>query len=254
MNFQYPKIINYLNGCLENNLLSHAYIFYGPDENPKPEIAFWFANTILRNKNFKFHPDLFFIKPGFNEEISIDWIRQLKNFLTLRPYSSEFKVVIIETAEKLNSYAQYALLKIFEEAPNHAVIILCAKTLDSISDTIVSRAIKLPFWRIQIEARPNDCSVGQVLPPDKTISDIFELLLKTDFSNKYDCIEKLDSHKVLETFKGWLIFLRIKFKANPTKKITDLLAKSQNIYFKLNETNINPKFAYDELILSLWRI
>jgi len=244
MTTSYPKIINYLNRCLENNLLSHAYIFYGPDEDPKHEIALWFANTILRNKNFKFHPDLFFIKPGFNEEISIDWIRQLKNFLTLRPYSSEFKIVIIETAEKLNSYAQNALLKIFEEAPNHAIIILCAKTLNSISDTIVSRAVKLPFWRIQTEA----------LPPDKTISDIFELLLKTNSSNKYGCIEKLGSNKVLEIFKAWLNFLRIKFKANPTKKITDLLTKSQNIYFKLNETNINPKFAYDELVLSLWRI
>ena len=239
----YPKIINYLNKCLENDLLSHAYIFYGSDEDSKHEIALWFAKAILRNKNFEFHPDLFFIKPGFNEEISINWIRQLKSFLTLRPYSSEHKIVIIETAEKLNSYAQNALLKIFEEAPNHAIIILCIKTLDSISDTIVSRAVKLPFWRVQTEA----------LPPDKTISDIFELLLKTDFPNKYGYIEKLDSHKVLEIFKAWLNFLRIKFKANPAKKITDLLTKSQNIYFKLNETNINPKFAYDELVLLLWR-
>lgn len=240
---KYEKTISYLNRCISENLLSHAYIFYGPDEDSKHEIVLWFANTILRNKNFKFHPDLFFIKPEFNEEISIDWIRQLKKFLTLRPYSSEFKIVIIETAEKLNSYAQNALLKIFEEAPNHAIIILGAKTLDSISDTIVSRAIKLPFWRIPTEA----------LPPDKTISDIFELLLKTDFSNKYGCIEKFDSPKVLEIFKAWLNFLRIKFKANPTKKITDLLTKSQNIYFKLNETNINPKFAYDELALLLWK-
>ncbi len=250
----YQKITKYLNDCIKKDMLSHAYIFYGPDEGPKHETAFWFANTILRNKNFKFHPDLFSIKPTADEEISIDWIRQLKNFLTLRPYSSEFKIVIIETAEKLNSYAQNALLKIFEEAPNHAIIILCAKTLDSISDTIVSRAIKLPFWRIQTEARPNDYSVGQALLPDKATADIFELLLKTDFPNKYGCIEKLDSRNVLEIFKAWLNFLRIKFKANPTKKITELLTKSQDIYFKLNETNINPKFAYDELVLSLWRI
>lgn len=241
MNFQYPKIINYLNRCLENKLLSHAYIFYGPDEDPKRQIALWFANAILRNKNFKFHPDLFFIKSGLNEEISIDWIRQLKNFLTLRPSSSEYKIVVIETAEKLNSYAQNALLKIFEEAPNYAVIILDVKTLDSISDTIVSRAIKLPFWRIQTGIRP----------PDKTISDIFELLLKTDLGKRYGSIEKLGSNKVLEIFEAWLNFLRIKFKANPTKKITNLLTRSQNIYFKLNETNINPKFAYDELLLSL---
>ena len=206
-------------------------------------MVFWFANTILRNKNFKFHPDLFFIKPAVDEKISIDWIRQLKKFLTLKPYSSEFKIVIIETAEKLNSYAQNALLKIFEEAPDHTIIILCIKTLDSISDTIISRAIKLPFWRIQTKT----------LLPDKTTSDIFEFLFKADFSNKYGCIEKLDSRNTLEIFAAWLNFLRIKFKANPTKKITDLLAKSQSIYFKLNETNINPKFAYDELVLSLWK-
>ncbi|MEK7578163.1 MAG: hypothetical protein AAB789_00410 [Patescibacteria group bacterium] len=240
----YPKIINYLSRCIENKPLPHAYVFYGPDDGPKNQAALWFSNMLLRNKNLKFHPDLFFIKPEFNEEISINLIRQVKKFLTLRPYSSEYKVVIIETAEKLNSYAQNALLKIFEEAPNHAVIILCAKTLDSISDTVVSRAIRLPFWRIKTD--------GWL--PDKNTSDIFELLLKTDFPNKYGCVEKLDPRKALETFESWLNFLRIKFKTDPTKKITDLLTKSQHIYFKLNETNINPKFAYDELILALWRI
>src|SRR3989344_6029114 len=164
----YKKIIDYLIKCIVRGYLSHAYIFYGPDEDSKHEMVFWFANTILRNKNFKFHPDLFFIKPAVDEKISIDWIRQLKKFLTLKPYSSEFKIVIIETAEKLNSYAQNALLKIFEEAPDHTIIILCIKTLDSISDTIISRAIKLPFWRIQTKT----------LLPDKTTSDIFEFLFK----------------------------------------------------------------------------
>ncbi len=240
----YQKIIDYLNNCIKKDLLSPAYIFYGPDEDSKHETALWFANMILSAKGGEFHPDLFFIKPGFNEEISIDLIRQLKKFLTLRPHLSEHKIVVIETAEKLNSYAQNALLKIFEEAPIQAIVILCAKTLDSISDTIASRAIKLSFWRIQTK----------ILPPDKTISDIFELLLKTDFSNKYGCIEKLNSRNALEIFKAWLDFLRIKFKANPTKKITNLLTKSQSIYFKLNETNLNPKLAYDELVLSLWKI
>ena len=224
-------------------MLSHAYIFYGPDENSQHKTAIWFANKILSAKGGKFHPDLFFIKPDLNEEISINLIRQLKSFLTLKPYWGRHKIVIVEAAEKLNSYAQNALLKIFEEAPRHAVIILCAKSLDSISATLVSRAIKLPFWRIQTE----------VLPPDKTISDIFELLLKTDFPNKYGCIEKLGSDKVLEIFGAWLNFLRRKFRDNPTKESAELLTKSQNIYFKLNETNINPKFAYDELVLSLWK-
>lgn len=242
---KYEKIIFYLNTCIEKDMLSHAYIFYGPDENSKNETAFWFANKILKSVGrAKFHPDLFAIKSELNEDISIDLVRQVKNFLALRPYSSNHKVVIIEMAEKLNSHAQNALLKIFEEAPHYAVIILGVKTLNSISDTIVSRAVKLPFWRIQPKA----------LPPDKTTQDILEDLFKTEFLNKYQCVEKISSYTALEFFKIWLNFLRIKFMDKPTKELSNLLIKSQNIYFKLNETNINPKFAYDELILSLWKI
>lgn len=240
---EYKQITDYLNKCLEKDFLAHAYIFYGPDENSKNNMAFWFANKILKNETHKFHPDLFSIKSDFNEEISINLIRQLKNFLALKPYSSEHKVVILEKAEKLNSYAQNALLKIFEETPNHAVIIICVKTLDSISNTIVSRAIKLPFWQIQKES-----------PPNQIILNIFENLFENELLDKYNCIEKLNSYDAIEVFKYWLNFLRIKFKNNPEKKLSELLIKGQNIYFKLNETNINPKFTYDELILSLWKI
>jgi len=241
---KYEKITNYLNRCVEKDALSHAYIFYGPDEDFKNKTAFWFANKILKNENFKFHPDLFSIKSEFNEAIVIDLIRQLKSFLTLRPYSSQYKTVIIEAAEKLNSYAQNALLKVFEEAPGHAVIILCVKTLDSISATIVSRAVRLPFWQ----------SPGESSPPAQIISDIFEDLFRTEVLNKYDSVEKLSNYKTLEIFGTWLNFLRRKFRDNPTKELAKLLTKSRDIYFKLNETNINPKFAYDELVLSLWRI
>ncbi|MDO8743472.1 MAG: hypothetical protein Q7J30_02910, partial [Candidatus Azambacteria bacterium] len=240
----YQKTIDYLNKCVENDMLSHAYIFYGPDEDSKRETVFWFANKILKNENSKFHPDLLAVKSELNEDISINLVRQVKNFLTLRPYSNNHKVVIIEMAEKLNFHAQNALLKTFEEAPHYAVIILGVKTLSSISDTVVSRGIKLPFWRIQSEA----------LPPDKTAQNICEDLFKTEFSNKYKCVEKIGSCAALEFFRTWLNFLRIKFMDKPTQELSRLLVKSQNIYFKLNETNINPKLAYDELILSLWKI
>ena len=240
----YQKTTDYLNKCIESDHLSHAYIFYGPDDDSKNEMAFWFANKVLKNENSKFHPDLFAIKSELNEDISIDLARQVKNFLALRPYSSNHKVVIIEMAEKLNPHAQNALLKIFEEAPNYAVIILGVKTLNSISDTVVSRGIKLPFWRTQ----------SKTSPPDKITQGILDNLFKTEFLNKYKCVEKIGSGTALEFFRTWLNFLRMKFMDKPTKELSELLVKSQNIYFKLNETNINPKFAYDELILSLWKI
>jgi len=139
---KYQKISQYLNRCIDESSLSHAYVFYGPDEYFKNEIALWFANKILKNESSKFHPDLFSIESDYDEEISINFVRQLKNFSTLRPCLGEYKVAIIQSAEKLNSFSQNALLKIFEEAPKHVIIILCAKTVDSILSTIASRAVK----------------------------------------------------------------------------------------------------------------
>ena len=69
----YQKITDYLNRCIENNMLAHAYIFYGPDELAKKGVALKFANKILNpfdklkvnaeqsrsvNADFNFNPDL----------------------------------------------------------------------------------------------------------------------------------------------------------------------------------------------------
>jgi len=237
---KYQKISQYLNHCVDKNSLSHAYIFYGPDEYSKNETSLWFANKILKNESSKFHPDLFSIQLGQDEEILINFVRQLKNFLTLKPCLGECKIAIIQNAEKLNSFSQNALLKIFEEAPKHVIIILCAKTLNSILGTIASRAVKLSFWQVERELSLS----GQFN---------FENLFKATLTDAYNCLEKIGTHKASEFFKEWIIFLRTKFKNNPTRELAALLIKNQNIYFKLTETNINPKFAYDELILSLWK-
>ena len=232
----YQKITDYLNNCIKNDTLSHAYIFYGPDEITKIKTAFWFANNILKNKGTKFHPDIFSFKPEVFSDITIDLIRQMKKFLSLSPYSADYKIVIIENAENLNDYAQNAVLKIFEEAPIHAIIILCVKTLDSIRETIVSRGIKLPFWRYS-DQKENE------------LVNIFEKIFKNNNFSDFENLNK--DYKTPMVFESWLRFLRVKFILSPDKKLFNLLKLSQNIYFKLNETNINPKLAYDELFINL---
>lgn len=238
----YSRITSYLDKCIESGLLSHAYIFYGPDESAKRSIILKFANKIL-NADFKFNPDLISISADTDEERSINLIRQLKRFLILSPYYGKYKIAVIDAAEKLNIYAQNALLKIFEEAPNHAIIILSAKTIDSIPETIASRGVKLPFWR-QDNALP---------AADEKITEIFNEILSGDFKDRYYVTLNFNDYAAIEIFKLWLWYLRTKFLLGPTQKLNNLLKTSQNIYFKLNETNINPKFAYDELILSLWK-
>lgn len=237
----YKKIIDYLTECIKSDRLSHAYIFYGPDEAAKKNISLKFADLIL-NTGYKFHPDLMLISENDNEEQSINTIRQLRKFMILSPYSGKYKIAIVERAEKLNIYAQNALLKIFEEAPHKSIIILCAKTIDSIPETIASRGVKFPFWRKN----------NSEFILDEKVAKVFINILNGDSNNKYQYIEKLDSLKTIEIFRMWLEFLRSKFLFDPNKKLAGILKISQNIYFKLSETNINHKLAYDELILNLW--
>lgn len=252
----YQKTTEYLNSCVEKGFLSHAYIFYGPDELAKKEVALKFANKILNpfeklrvnversqsiNTDLKFNPDLILISADNDEERSINLIRQLKKFLILSPYYGRYKIAIIDAAEKLNIYAQNALLKIFEEAPNHAIIILNVKTIGGVQETIASRGVKLPFWQ-QNNIEP---------PADRKIVEIFEEILEDSAKDRYYTLEKLNNYTTIEIFQLWIRFLRTKLLLNPTKKLNNLLKTSQNIYFKLNETNINQKFAYDELILNL---
>lgn len=238
----YPKITGYLNKCAEQDLLSHAYIFYGPDEVAKKNIVMNFADKVL-NSASKFKPDLMLISADTNEELSINLIRQLKKFLFLSPYFGKYKIAIIEKAENLNLYAQNALLKIFEEAPNHAIIIICVKTIDLISETIASRGVKLPLWQEN----------NTELIANAKIIEAFNKMLDDNSKNQYHIVEQFNNYAAVEIFKEWLKFLRSKFLSSQSKKFSDLLKVSQNIHFKLNETNINPKFAYDELILNLWK-
>ena len=236
----YQKITDYLNKCIENNCLSHAYIFYGPDELAKKTIALKFANKIL-GADFNFNPDLILISADTDEERSINSIRQLKKFLTLSSYYGKYKIAIIDAVEKLNIYAQNTLLKIFEEAPNHAIIILSAKTIGGVPETIASRGVKLPFWRQD----------GIDMETDKKIIETFDEIISGEPKDLYYIIEQFNDYSAIEIFKLWLWYLRTKFLFNPNQKLSNLLKTSQNIYFKLNETNINPKFAYDGLILNL---
>ncbi len=236
----YQKTIDYLNKCIESDYLSHAYIFYGPDHSAKKAVALKFANKIL-NSDFNFNPDLILISADADEERSINSIRQLKKFMILSPYWGKYKIAVIDAIEKLNTHAQSALLKIFEEVPKHAIIILNAKTIDSIPETIASRGVKLPFWH------------QDNVPPtiDNKIKETFSEILAGDLKDQYCAVLKFNNYPAIEIFKLWLWYLRTEFLINPTNKLNNLLKKSQDIYFKLNETNINPKFAYDELVINL---
>lgn len=141
--------------ALEGHSLSHALIFEGSDEETRLAAAKEVAAYLLCKSENKpcgacekcrkvqngNHPDLHIIsKDDKSAFIKVDAVRELKSKALLFPNEGEKSIFIINGAEHMNTQAQNALLKVFEEPAAHLVFILCCGTKSSLLDTVISRA------------------------------------------------------------------------------------------------------------------
>lgn len=156
----HKRIISHLKNAIECNKPSHAYIFHGEDGCGKRTVADIFAAGLLCESKgekpcgicpscLRFegnnHPDVIRVTHE-KSKISVDEIReQLVGEMQIKPYCSSYKIFIVDDAELMNEQAQNALLKTLEEPPAYGVIILLSNNINSFLDTILSRAVALPF-------------------------------------------------------------------------------------------------------------
>ena len=79
------------------------------------------------------------------QEINVEEAREVAHFLSLTPSEANWRVVIIDSADALNPAAANALLKLIEEPPPQAMILLLAHQLGRVLPTIRSRTRLLPM-------------------------------------------------------------------------------------------------------------
>jgi len=84
--------------------------------------------------------------------LKVEQVREVTKFLSLKPYQSEYKIVIFQRFQEANVNAQNALLKTLEEAPNYAVLLLTADNAEQLLPTIVSRCEILRLRPLAVEA------------------------------------------------------------------------------------------------------
>ena len=163
-----------LDKIVQENIVSNAYIFYGPENVEKKETAIRFIAEIIRKNNSdeetyskiknNNYPDYLNIEPTYiskgniinqselNKEknqttkalIRIEQIRNIKVFLSKKPIRSTKKFVMIENAHLLNESSSNCLLKTLEE-PTNGVFILLTSRLNLLLDTILSRCQIIRF-------------------------------------------------------------------------------------------------------------
>lgn len=92
------------------------------------------------------HPDLHFaIVPETKTVIGVGEIREAIHQLDYAPFEGNFRVLVVENAEKLTDEAQNALLKTLEEPPSTAIIMLITPLFGALIPTVVSRCRAVRF-------------------------------------------------------------------------------------------------------------
>ena len=87
------------------------------------------------------HPDFLHIAPlEAGKALLVDQIRELGDYFALRPHYRATKIAVIEAADTMNRSAANALLKLLEEPPAGAVIMLVADRPSSLLPTVRSRS------------------------------------------------------------------------------------------------------------------
>lgn len=142
------QIVNLLTSSIKQNKISHAYLFCGGRGTGKITVARIFAKDIGCNPE-----DIIEIDAASNR--GIDEIRELREAVRTAPFSSPYKVYIIDEAHMLTKEAANALLKTLEEPPSHVIFILATTDPEKLPTTIVSRCQKIIFKQPDIETLSN---------------------------------------------------------------------------------------------------
>lgn len=145
--------------------VSHAYILSGEAGMGRKTLANAFALMLLCEQKEHApclhchackqvlsgnHPDLIYVTHAKPASIGVDDVReQINDTISVRPYSSDYKIYIVDEAEKLTPQAQNALLKTIEEPPSYAVILLLTTNQESFLPTILSRCVQMKLKPLQ---------------------------------------------------------------------------------------------------------
>lgn len=153
------QIKEHLQNALTTKKISHAYIINGEKSSGKEYIAKVFSMALqcesdglepcqecraCKQALSNNQPDIIRVGHEKPNTISVDDIRgQINNDVAIKPYSSPYKIYIVNEAEKMTLQAQNAILKTLEEPPEYAVILLLTSNVNALLPTILSRCVVL---------------------------------------------------------------------------------------------------------------
>jgi len=170
-----------LRRLFEQDRLPHALLLTGPRGIGKATLAFRLTRFVLAHSSGEIgaglfedaagqelaippdsgvfrrvasggHADLLTVERAYDPrrrrlrgEIVVDDVREIAAFLRLTPAEGGWRVVVVDGADEMNRNAANALLKILEEPPSRALLLLVAHSPGKLLPTIRSRCRRMPL-------------------------------------------------------------------------------------------------------------
>ena len=150
---------------VQNNKISHAYLFSGSRGTGKTSCAKILAKAVncensqngnpcnkceaCRSIDMGIATDVIEMDAASNN--GVDDVRTLKDEIAFNPAILKYRVYIIDEVHMMSSSAFNALLKTLEEPPPYVVFILATTEFHKLLPTIVSRCQRFDFRRISSE-------------------------------------------------------------------------------------------------------
>jgi DNA polymerase-3 subunit delta' len=168
--------VDFLTRAITSNYHSHAYLVTGPRHVGKNLLALRLAQALnceqqtadpcgicrtckrIAKNNY---PDVRIASMATQaaaakgdegarqRDLRIDTVRTWLADITLRPYEGRRRVFILDDVERLTDGAANAMLKVLEEPPPYATILLVAHTAGDVMATIVSRCQRIKLRPVE---------------------------------------------------------------------------------------------------------
>ncbi len=165
-------ITSILKSEINNNKISHAYLFCGPRGTGKTTCAKIIAKAVNCENPVDGNPcgkcpacmtianntttDIVEMDAASNN--GVNDIRDIRETVVYTPAELKYRVYIIDEVHMLSISAFNALLKTLEEPPAHVIFVLATTELQKIPVTILSRCQRFDFHRVT----PNDLILRMV--------------------------------------------------------------------------------------------
>ncbi len=258
----HETIRNKLKQQVEQEKVGHAYLFSGKMGIGKKMVALEFARNMMCLSpingqacgsceacfTFGNTSDFSLIEPD-GQSIKVDVIRSLQEEIFLKPTHAKRKCIIINDADTMNESAQNALLKVLEEPPIYASIILVTSSEDKLLKTIQSRVVKEVFMPLSYEELQRVLGVGfdsSILPyAGGSVSKALKLSNDDEISIAQKMVQTFSTKDMLKINQA---IEQLKESKSFKTQIIDILDTIELVCYQKRKENIVQYTNYIQII------